>query len=246
MLVAPINKIVMSSSYLPLNDKIYEYMLEHCSDADEPVLAELRLETQRLGDVSEMAISPDECNLLGLLTTLIGARYAVEVGTFTGSSSISIARGLQPGGKLTCFDQDFRWTSIARRYWFKAGLQDRIDLRLGDAHQLLGRFRPQGPLDLVFIDADKEAYDFYFETLVPYVRTGGLILFDNMLRGGEVVDPVQKNTATNRAIDQLNRKLATDSRVQSVLIPIADGLVVCRKLYVPGIDGRRLTDSRLL
>jgi caffeoyl-CoA O-methyltransferase len=229
MLVAPINKIVMSSSYLPLNDKIYEYMLEHCSDADEPVLAELRLETQRLGDVSEMAISPDECNLLGLLTALIGARYAVEVGTFTGSSSISIARGLQPGGKLTCFDQDFRWTSIARRYWFKAGLQDRIDLRLGDAHQLLGRFRPQGPLDLVFIDADKEAYDFYYETLYPLVRPNGLIIFDNMLRGGRVVDPVARTDASVRAIDELNIKLARDPRIQSVFISVADGLQICRK-----------------
>ena len=93
---------------------------------------------------------------------------------------------------------------------------------------------------------DKEAYDFYYETLLPFVRTGGLILFDNMLRGGQVVHPVEKNTPTNRAIDNLNRKLAADSRVQSVLIPMADGLVVCRKLYVPGIDGRRITDTRRL
>ncbi len=220
----------MSSSYLPMTDVLYRYMLEHASHADEPILNELRLETQRLGEVSEMAISPDECNLLGLLTALIGARNAVEIGTFTGSSSISIARALPSGGKLTCFDQDFRWTSIARRYWFKAGLQERIDLRLGDAHQLIQRFRPPGLLDLVFIDADKEGYDFYYESLFPFVRPNGLIIFDNMLRGGRVVDPVARTDASVRAIDELNIKLSRDPRIQCVFIGVADGLQICRKL----------------
>jgi len=236
----------MPAKFISLTNALYDYVLAQRSNANDPLLAGLQMETENLGEVSQMAISPDQASLISLLVALIGAKWAVEVGTFTGMSSISIARYLVPGGKLVCFDQDFKYTSIARRYWIRAGLQERIDLRLGDARRLLPHYKPQNLLDFVFIDADKEAYDFYFETLVPYVRTGGLILFDNMLRGGEVVDPVQKNTATNRAIDQLNRKLATDSRVQSVLIPIADGLVVCRKLYVPGIDGRRLTDSRLL
>jgi caffeoyl-CoA O-methyltransferase len=213
-----------------MTDPLYQYMLQHCSDANEPILQELRQETQRLGEISQMSISPDECNLLNLLTSLIGARYAVEVGTFTGSSSISIARGLVPGGKLTCFDQEFRWTSIARRYWFKAGLQDRIDLRLGDAHQLLPRFRSPGLLDLVFIDADKEGYDFYYETLLPLVRPNGLIIFDNMLRGGKVVDPIGRTDAGTRAVDVLNAKLARDPRIQSVLIGVADGLHICRTL----------------
>ena len=204
------------------------------------------METQNLGEVSRMAISPDQAGLISLLVALIGAKWAVEVGTFTGTSSICIARHLVPGGKLVCFDQDFKYTSIARRYWIRAGLQDRIDLRLGDARRLLPHYKPQNLLDFVFIDADKESYDFYYETLVPCVRTGGLILFDNMLRGGQVVHPVAKNQPANRAIDQLNRKLAADSRVQSVLIPMADGLVVCRKLYTPGIDGRRMSDSRRL
>jgi caffeoyl-CoA O-methyltransferase len=176
----------------------------------------------------------------------MGAKWAVEVGTFTGTSSISIARHLVPGGKLVCFDQDFKVTSIARRYWIKAGVQDRIDLRLGDARRLLPHYRPANLLDFVFIDADKESYDFYYETLVPYVRTGGLILFDNMLRGGELVHPVAKNTPANRAIDQLNRKLATDDRVQSVLVPMADGMVICRKVHGSPADIRRMTDSRRL
>jgi len=236
----------MSPKYVPLTDALYNYVVAHRSNANDPLLAALQMETQNLGDAAEMMIGPDQGGLISLLVGLIGAKWAVEVGTFTGMSSICIARHLVPGGKLVCFDQDFKVTSIARRYWLRAGLQDKIELRLGDAHRLVPHYRPQNLLDFVFIDADKESYDFYYETLLPFVRTGGLILFDNMLRGGKVVDPVEKNTLSNRAIDQLNRKLATDTRVQSVLITIADGLVVCRKLYAAGMDGRRMTDSRRL
>jgi len=236
----------MPAKYVPLTDALYNYVIAQRSNANDPILTALQIETQNLGEIGRMAISPDQAGLISLLVALIGAKWAVEVGTFTGTSSIAIARHLAPGGKLVCFDQDFKFTSMARRYWIRAGVQDRIDLRLGDAHRLVPHFRPQNPLDFVFIDADKEAYDTYFELLIPHVRPGGLILFDNMLRGGEVVHPVQKNTPTNRAIDQLNRKLAVDSRVQSVLIPMADGLYVCRKLAPPGGDTRRMTDSRRL
>jgi caffeoyl-CoA O-methyltransferase len=220
----------MSTSYLPLSDPLYQYLLRQRSDATDPILPEIRRESAQLGDVGRMAISAEQGSLLTLLTALVGARHAVEVGTFTGSSSISIARGLVPGGRLVCFDKDFRWTSIARRYWFKAGVQDRIELRLGDARDLLARYRPRGPLDLVFIDADKESYDFYYEALLPHVRANGLIIFDNMLRGGQVIDPAAYTDPAVRAIDELNRKLAADSRIQSVLIPVADGLHLCRKL----------------
>ena len=187
----------MSTSFLPLNESLYRYMVEQSSEGHDPLLTQLRRETRTLGDVAEMAISPDQCAFLSFITALIGAQYAVEVGTFTGSSSISIARGLIPGGRLVCFDQDFRYTSIARRYWFNAGLQNKIELRLGNAHQLVPRFRAAGPLDLVFIDADKEAYDYYYESLLPLVRVNGLIIFDNMLRGGKVVDPVGRTSAAN-------------------------------------------------
>jgi caffeoyl-CoA O-methyltransferase len=236
----------MAAKYVPLTDAIYDYVIAQRSNANDPLLAALQMETQNMGEISRMAISPDQGTLISLLVALIGTKYAVEVGTFTGTSSICIARHLVPGGKLVCFDQDFKYTSIARRYWIRAGVQDKIDLRLGDARRLLPHYKPQNPIDFVFIDADKEGYDFYYETLVPYVRTGGLILFDNMLRGGQVVHPVERNTPTNRAIDQLNRKLAADGRIQSVLIPMADGLVVCRKLYAAGVDGRRMTESRRL
>jgi caffeoyl-CoA O-methyltransferase len=236
----------MPAKYVPLNDAIYSYVIAQRSNANDPILAALSIETEKLGEMSQMAISPDQSTLISLLVALIGAKWAIEIGTFTGTSSICIARYLAPGGKLVCFDQDFKVTSIARRYWIRAGVQDRIDLRLGDARRLLPHYRPQNLIDFVFIDADKEGYDFYYETILPYVRTGGLILFDNMLRGGKVVDPVERNMPANRAIDQLNRKLAADGRVQSVLVPMADGLVICRKLYSPGTETRRMSDTRRL
>lgn len=219
----------MSSKYIAMTDELNDYVVAHRSNANDPVLAALRAETENLGDVSEMAISIYQGAVLNFIVSIIGVKWAVEVGTFTGTSSISIARGLLPGGKLICFDQDFKWTSIARRYWQKAGVQDRIDLRLGNARDLLARFRPVQPLDFVFIDADKESYDIYYEALLPSVRTGGVIVFDNMLRGGQVIDPTVKNVSATRAIDQMNRKLASDNRVDSILLPVADGLHMCRK-----------------
>jgi caffeoyl-CoA O-methyltransferase len=234
----------MPSKFVDMTDDIYNYVVANRSGSNDPIFAALQIETNNLGEVSYMAISPEQASLISMLVCLIGAKWAVEVGTFTGASSISVARYLAPGGKLVCFDQDFKYTSVARRYWIRAGLQDRIDLRLGDARRLLPHFRPQAPLDFVFIDADKESYDMYYELLLPHVRTGGLILLDNMLMGGEVVDPVARNKPAIRAIDQLNRKLATDSRVQCVMLPMADGLTICRKLPLPGSDGRRMSDTR--
>jgi len=219
----------MSSKFVPLTEELYNYMVSMRSNAADPVLEALREETESLGEVSVMSISPEQASLMTLLVGLIGAKWAVEVGTFTGTSSIAIARALVPGGKLTCFDQDFKWTTMARRYWTKAGVQEKVELKLGFARELLTRYRPQNPLDFVFIDADKESYDSYYELLLPHVRPGGLIMLDNMLRGGQVIDPDAKFTPANRSIDALNRKLATDKRVQVVLIPVADGLTLCRK-----------------
>ncbi|MCE0484397.1 MAG: class I SAM-dependent methyltransferase [Methylacidiphilales bacterium] len=216
--------------YVALNDEIHAYMSAQRSHAQDPVVAALLAETKNLGEVSGMAISPEQGSFMTLLVAAVNAKWAVEIGTFTGLSALSIARGLIPGGRLTCFERDFRWTSIARRYWMRAGVQDRIDLRLGDAAALLAHFRPSSQLDFVFIDADKESYDTYYELTLPLVRVGGLIVFDNMLRNGELVDPSKRHSAPNRAVDALNRKLAADMRVQSVLIPIADGLHICRKL----------------
>jgi caffeoyl-CoA O-methyltransferase len=231
----------MTLKYLPLTDELHQYALAQRSNANDPIMAALQIETENLGEVSRMATSPDQGTLISMLVALIGAKWAVEVGTFTGASSICIARYLAPGGKLVCFDRDFKYTSIARRYWMKAGVQDRIDLRLGEAQRLVAHFRPNIPLDFVFIDADKESYDEYYELLLPHVRTGGLILFDNTLQDGRVVDPVGRNAPAVRAIDQLNRKLAQDPRVQAVLLTMSDGLTVCRKVYSPTTESRRGT-----
>lgn len=220
----------MAAKFVSLTDELYQYVLAHRSNADDPVLEALREETQSLGEISRMSISPDQASFLTFLVSTIGAKWAVEVGTFTGSSSIAIARGLISGGKLTCFDQDFKWTSIARRYWMRAGLQEKIELKLGNARDLLAHFRPARPLDFVFIDADKESYDLYYEAILPNVRLGGVIVFDNMLMSGKVINVADRHTPSVRAIDQLNQKLATDPRVHAVLLPIADGLYVCRKI----------------
>jgi caffeoyl-CoA O-methyltransferase len=234
----------MSSRPTPISDALYDYVVAQRSNADDPVMEELQRETRALGEIGRMAISLDQASLIGVLVALLQVKSAVEIGTFTGTSSIAIARNMPSNGKLICFEQDFKYISIARRYWIKANVQDKIDLRLGDAHRLLPHYKPRELIDFVFIDADKESYDFYFETILPFVRPGGLILFDNMLMGGGVIDPGEKRNLTIQAIDRLNRKLSTDTRVQSVLVPIADGLTLCRKLWMAGLDGRRMIETR--
>ena len=220
----------MSLSFLALTEPLYDYVLQQRSDVSDPVLDALRQETLGLGDAAEMAISPVQASFMTLLVAATAAKWAVEVGTFTGSSSIAIARGLAPGGKLTCFDRDEKWTNIAQRYWAQAGLQEKIELRLGNGREMLPQFAPTAPLDFVFIDADKEGYDFYYEALLPHVRMGGLIVFDNMLAAGRILEGAQSDSANVRALDTLNRKLSADPRIQGVLIPLADGLYLCRKL----------------
>jgi caffeoyl-CoA O-methyltransferase len=220
----------MTAKYTPLTDDLYHYMAAQRSNVQDPVWDALEAETQNLGEVSRMAISRDQGSFMTFLVSILGVRSALEIGTFTGGSALSIARGLAPGGKLICYDQDFKWTSIARRYWIKANVHEKIELRLGDARSLLPRFRPFKPLDFVFIDADKESYDFYYEAVLPHVQPGGIILFDNMLMGGKVIDPSAKNIPAVRTILQLNHKLAHDPRIQAVMIPVADGLFLCRKI----------------
>ncbi|HWB60497.1 MAG TPA: O-methyltransferase [Chthoniobacteraceae bacterium] len=220
--------------YTPVTDDLYDYMTRQRSQTHDPVMDALRAETATLGEVSQMSVSEVQGSFLTLFVAAVGAKHAVEVGTFTGASSISIARGLPPDGRLICFDRDDQWTSIAVRYWKQAGVADKIELRLGDAATTLGAFKPSAPLDFVFIDANKDGYDQYYEALLPHVRAGGVIIFDNMFRHGEVLWPAEKQSIETRTIDALNHKLAADPRVQSVLIPIADGLNICRKKSTAG------------
>jgi caffeoyl-CoA O-methyltransferase len=219
----------MELKYVALTDALYQYLCSCRSNSADRVLQALRAETDRLGEVSRMQISPEQGSLLTILTAAIRATSAIEVGTFTGYSSICIARGLAPRGKLICIDASEEWTAIARRCWEKAALKDLIELRLGSAIPLLRELEPGLTFDFAFIDAEKTEYDSYYEMVLPRIRKNGLILFDNMLWGGRLGSgPVSE--ASGEAIDALNRKLAADTRVESVLLPVADGLHLCRKV----------------
>ena len=214
--------------YIALSDRLYRYVCACRSDAGDPILEALRAATESLGDLSRMQISREQGSLMTLLVAAIGAKSAIEVGTFTGYSSLCIARGLAPRGRLVCIDQSEEWTAIARKYWAQAGVENRIELQLGPAVPTLKKLDRQLRFDFAFIDADKTEYNAYYELILPRIRRNGLILFDNMLWGGRLgTRRIQQ--PSGQAIEKLNRKLARDKRVESVLLPIADGIHLCRK-----------------
>ncbi|MDJ1138358.1 O-methyltransferase [Streptomyces iconiensis] len=210
-----------------VNPALEDYLLAHCTPADD-LLRDLVEETHAASPGTKMQISHDEGEFLSMLVRLTGARFAVEVGVFTGYSSICIARGLPADGRLLACDVSEEWTAIARRYWKRAGLTDRIDLRLAPAAETL-RALPQEPaVDFAFIDADKVGYPTYYEELVPRMRTGGLIVLDNVLREGRVIDPAVQDAA-DIAIRQTNDTITADDRVESVMLPVRDGVTLVRK-----------------
>jgi caffeoyl-CoA O-methyltransferase len=212
-----------------VTDEIRDYAVGHGSWRPDDVVRRLRTETEALGASAGMQIGDDQGQLLTMLTRLVGARRAVEVGTFTGYSSLCIARGLAPGGSLLCCDVSAEWTAIALRAWERAGLRDRIDLRIAPAAQTLASLPDVADVDLVFIDADKAGYAAYWDELVPRVRPGGVLLADNVLWGGQVVD--EHGTGDDlAALRAFNDKVAADDRVEVVLLPAFDGLTVARKL----------------
>jgi caffeoyl-CoA O-methyltransferase len=210
-----------------VNPALDDYLVAHASPADD-ILRDLVEETHQLVPGTTMQITHDEGELLTMLVRLTGAAFAVEVGVFTGYSSICIARGLNPGGRLLACDVSEEWTSVARRYWERAGLDDRIDRRLAPAAETLRAVPVEETVDFAFIDADKSGYPTYYEELVPRMRPGGLIVLDNVLRGGRVVDPSAQD-ADDRAIRQINDTITADSRVQSVMLPLRDGVTLARK-----------------
>ncbi|GID94461.1 O-methyltransferase [Amorphoplanes digitatis] len=216
----------MTYKGLSLTADLHQYLLSHSTPPDE-ITADLIAETRAVlpGD-AVMQVAPEQAAFLRLLTGLIGVRNAVEVGTFTGLSSLSIARGLADGGRLTCFDISEEFTGIARRYWKRAGVDDRIELRIGPAAERLRELPAEPHLDLVFVDADKGGYPAYWNELVPRVRPGGVLLIDNVLWSGEVVDPRDEN---GRAIAAFNDLARDDDRVELVILPIADGLTMARR-----------------
>jgi caffeoyl-CoA O-methyltransferase len=211
-----------------LSDELQDYLVAH-SAAPDDVLSQLAAETAAAFPAAAvMQIGPEQGTFMTLLTQLIGASRAVEIGTFTGYSSICLARGLASGGKLTCCDVSDEWTSVARKYWNLAGVADRIDLQLRPAVETL-RAMPPGPsFDIAFIDADKTGYISYWDEVVPRIRSGGVILVDNTLYSGSVIDPdaVDANVSAIRAF---NDHAVADDRVVLVLLPIGDGLTLARK-----------------
>jgi predicted O-methyltransferase YrrM len=218
----------MSTKSLGLTDELHAYVVAHGSEPDE-LVRDLIAETRSaLPADYGMQVAPEQAAFLTLLTRIQGARLAVEVGTFTGLSAISIARGLAPGGRLVCCDISEEYTAIARRYWRRAGLADHIELRIGPAAQTLAAMPPEPHIDLAFIDADKTGYPVYWQELVPRLRSGGIVLVDNVLRHGRVLDPAPDD-ANSLAIVAFNDMVLADERVDSVLVPIADGVTIARR-----------------
>jgi predicted O-methyltransferase YrrM len=214
-------------TFLP--EPLEQYLFDVLSPIT-PVQRRMREETQRLPNAG-MQIGPDQGLLLGLLVRIIGAQKVVEVGTFTGYSSLAMALALPPGGRVLCCDVSKEWTAIARRYWREAGVESRIDLRLGPARETLASLLAQegpGSQDLAFIDADKTSYDAYYELSLKLLRPGGLITIDNVLWSGRVADPkvTDPDTAALRA---LNLKIRDDARVDVCVLTVGDGLTLARK-----------------
>lgn len=214
-----------------LTPPILDYVLAH---TEQPVPAQRGLidATAALGQVAEMQVAHEQATLLTVLTAATGARRVVEVGTFTGYSALAFARGLPPGGMVDTYDISGEWTATATRAWQEAGVADRIRQHVGPAAELLDRLPREPCVDLAFIDADKVGYLGYWEQLVPRMVDNGLILADNVLYAGEVVRPDAEGNA--RAIDEFNAHVRADGRVQTVMLALADGLTVARKLPVPG------------
>lgn len=214
--------------FVALNSELYRYVLNHCSPRPQ-VLDDLAAETaNRLGPLSVMQISPEQGAFMSLLVRLMGARNAIEVGTFTGYSALCVAMALPDDGKLICCDINEEWTAIAQRYWEKAGVASKIELRLGPAIETLRSLKEEESFDFAFVDADKENYPLYYEEILRRLRPNGVILFDNVLWLGAVADPAITDPDT-LTLRQLNDRLARDPRVEVVMLPVADGLTLARK-----------------
>ncbi|CAB4242534.1 O-methyltransferase MdmC [Methylacidimicrobium sp. AP8] len=216
-------------NYIRLDDALCAYVREHRSGWTDPLWRALQAETLRLGAVAEMMIPEEEGAFLTFLVATLRVRQAIEIGTFTGASGLAIARGLAEGGTLLSLDRSEEWTAIARSFWERAGVRGRIELRLGPALESLHAIPGEAIFDFAFIDADKTGYDAYYEALLPRMRPGGVLLFDNMLRGGRVLDRDGTDDPDTRAIRALNDKLRNDPRIEGLLLPVADGIYLCRK-----------------
>src|SRR6266700_3256373 len=216
----------MASESEHLRPNLHPYLVAHTTPPDA-LLRDLIAETaDRFPGHVILQVGPEQGTFMTMLTSLMGARRAIEVGTFTGYSSICLARGLADGGKLLCCDVSEEWTSLARAYWQKAGLADRIDLRLGPALGTLRALPADRRIDLAFIDADKQGYRGYWEELVPRMRPGGIILVDNTLLHGRIFEASPDPDA--QAIKDFNEYVLGDDRVELVMLAVGDGLTMAR------------------
>lgn len=219
----------MGKAIIPVDATLYRYLCE-VSLRESSLLARLREETAQLPGAG-MQISPDQGQFMALLARLIGARRAIEIGTFTGYSALCVAVAMGPDGRLVACDISAEWTEIARRYWQTAGIADRIELRLAPAADTLRALAGgdwAGTVDFVFIDADKTGYESYYELALALLRPGGLIAVDNVLWSGAVIDPADDSEDTV-ALRRFNERLQGDERVDISLIAIGDGLTLARK-----------------
>jgi caffeoyl-CoA O-methyltransferase len=216
----------MASGSEHLRPNLHEYLVAHAT-APDALLRDLIAETaERFPGNVVYQIGPEQGTFMTMLASVMGARQAIEVGTFTGYSSICIARGLAGGGQLICCDISEEFTSLARAYWHKAGLADRIELRLGPALDILRALPRTAAFDLAFIDADKQGYRGYWDELVPRMRPGGVILVDNTLLHGRIFAASPDPDAL--AIREFNEHVRTDDRVEAVMLPVGDGLTIAR------------------
>lgn len=219
----------LSNRTIKLDDHLYEYLL-HVSLRESPALAALREETRNRAD-SNMQIAPEQGQFMALMAKLLGVRRYIEIGTFTGYSTLAIAEALPDDGSIVACDLDADTTSIAERHWRKAGLASKINLNIGPALETLNALIATGKaghFDMAFIDADKTGYDAYFERCLRLVRTNGLILLDNVLWDGRVADANTRDADTG-ALRDLNEKLAADRRIDVSMLPLGDGLTLARK-----------------
>jgi caffeoyl-CoA O-methyltransferase len=209
-----------------------EYAGDHTSAPDE-VQEELQAVTrERTGRAAGMQIGDDQAVFMEILARSMGARSGLEIGTFTGYSALAVARGMGPEGHLLCCDVSEEWTAIAREYWEKAGVSDRIELKIGPAIETLRALPETAQFDIAFLDADKVGYPDYYEEIIPRLREGGLLLVDNTLQGGRVLDPEATDDST-LAVRTLNERIASDDRVRTVMLPLGDGITLAEKVSGP-------------
>jgi len=219
----------MSSRSIAMSEALQAYLLQR-GVREAPVLRRLREETATM-PMAMMQISPEQGAFMALLVELMAVERYLEVGVFTGYSALWVALALPENGRLTALDISEEWTRIARRYWTEVGVAEKIDLRLGDAVEGMDRLLAEGhwgSYDLAFIDAEKTDYEAYYERAIELVRPGGLIAIDNALQSGRVTDPERHSEAV-QAVARLNVRIQGDERVSMVLLPIGDGLMLCRK-----------------